>query len=291
MTTKAASTSSLLAAGSNPALLPSASCSAPEPIRSTGGARYSLVVESDAAHREVAQRLRYRVFANEPGFTITDDGTGRDHDRFDEYCDHLLVRDNLSDEFVGCYRMLPPHKVIGAGGYYSATEFDLAGLDPTGQRIVEMGRACVLPEHRNGSVLSLMWAGILHYIEITGYDWVMGCVSVPMQLTPEDQPGVNVRGVRDLLLARHAIEDSRFVQPYRPVVVDGRTLDEIEPPARTKVPPLLNGYLRLGAQICGEPAHDPEFGVADFVALLGFATVNTRYLDRLRSAAATFDAR
>ncbi|SUA78817.1 N-acyl amino acid synthase, PEP-CTERM/exosortase system-associated [Nocardia otitidiscaviarum] len=282
MTTKAAST---------PALLSAAPCSTPEPIRSPGRARYSLVVESDAAHREVAQRLRYRVFADEPGFTIADDGTGRDHDRFDEHCDHLLVRDNHTDEFVGCYRMLPPHKVSAAGGYYTATEFDLTGLDPEGQRIVEMGRACVMPEHRNGSVLSLMWAGILHYIEITGYDWVMGCVSVPMRLAPEDEPGVNVRGVRDMLLARHAVTPERFVHPYRPVEVDGRTLDELEPPARAKVPPLLNGYLRLGAQICGEPAHDPDFGVADFVALLGFATVNTRYLDRLRSAAATFDAR
>ncbi|WP_280318716.1 GNAT family N-acetyltransferase [Nocardia wallacei] len=253
--------------------------------------RYSLVVSSDAEHRRAAQRLRYRVFAAEPGFHIPENADGLDADRFDEHCDHLLVRDDRTDEFVGCYRMLPPHQVAAAGGYYTATEFDLAAMDPEGRRIVEMGRACVVPEHRNGSTLTLMWAGILHYIQLTGYDWVMGCVSVPMQDGPGDPAGVNVRGVRDLLLRKHGGDPARRVRPYRPVVVDGRPLDELAAPARPKLPPLLRGYLRLGAEICGEPAHDPDFGVADFVALLGLETINRRYLDRLQSAANTFDER
>ncbi|WP_028476401.1 GNAT family N-acetyltransferase [Nocardia sp. CNY236] len=252
-------------------------------------ARYSLVVSSDAEHRIAAQRLRYRVFAGEPGFRIPDNGTGLDADRFDSHCDHLLVRDDASGEFVGCYRMLPPEKTAAAGGYYTATEFDLTHMDPQGMRIVEMGRACVAPAHRNGSVLTLMWAGILHYIQLTGYEWVMGCVSVPMQDTPADPPGVNVRGVRDMLLGRHACAPERQAHPYCPVVVDGKTLDDLPPPRRPKLPPLVRGYLRLGATICGEPAHDPDFAVADFVALLGLDTIDTRYLDRLRNAAATFD--
>ncbi|MBL1079262.1 GNAT family N-acetyltransferase [Nocardia sp. 2] len=286
----AASNSSLLAAGSNPALLPQ-SYATPAPVHTSGRSQYSLVVSSDAEHREAAQRLRYQVFANEPGFDIPVNENGVDADRFDDHCDHLLVRDDLTDQFVGCYRMLPPDKVNAAGGYYTATEFDLTALDPAGHRIVEMGRACVVPEHRNGSTLTLMWAGILHYIQLTGYEWVMGCCSVPMRLTPQDEPGVNVRGVRDLLLGKHALDADRHVRPYRPVQVDGRTLDDMVPPARPKLPPLLNGYLRLGAQIAGEPAHDPDFGVADFVALLGLETINTRYLERLQGAAATFDAR
>ncbi|WP_280492891.1 GNAT family N-acetyltransferase [Nocardia asiatica] len=252
-------------------------------------ARYSLVVSSDRDHRVAAQRLRYNVFANEPGFQIPDDGTGLDADHFDEHCDHMLVRDDATGEFVGCYRMLPPDRAAAAGGYYTATEFDLTQLDPEGMRIVEMGRACVVPDHRNGSVLTLMWAGILHYIQLTGYEWVMGCVSVPMQDTPADAPGVNVRGVRDLLLGRHASDPERRVHPYNPVVVEGKTLDELTPPSRPKLPPLVRGYLRLGAEICGEPAHDPAFAVADFVVLLGLDTINTRYLDRLQEAAATLD--
>lgn len=253
--------------------------------------RYSLVVSSDSDHRMAAQRLRYRVFAGEPGFDIPFSAEGRDADRFDDHCDHLLVRDETTGEFAGCYRMLPPDRVRAAGGYYTATEFDLSAMDPERRRIVEMGRACVVPEHRNGSVLTLMWAGILHYIQLTGYDWVMGCVSVPMRATPAEAPGVNVAAVRNLLLDRHAADPAYRVRPHRPVAVDGRGLDELAGTARPAPPPLLRGYLRLGAEICGEPAHDPDFGVADFVALLGLETINTRYLDRLQSAAGAMDGR
>jgi putative hemolysin len=76
------------------------------------------------------------------------------------------------------------------------------------------------------------------------------------------------------------------VRPYRPVQLEGRPLDSIDPPARTTIAALMRGYLRLGAQICGEPAHDPQFGVGDFLALLDKRRVDLRFLTRLRSAAA-----
>lgn len=261
------------------------------PLSAAGGAseKYSLVLSDDLDHRVAAQRLRYDVFASEPGFAIPRAHDGRDADRFDDYCDHLLVRDNSTDTFVGCYRMLPPDAAIEAGGYYTATEFDLRALDPAASRVVEMGRAVVHPDHRSGSVLGLMWAGILHYLEVTGFEWVMGCVSVPMQSAPGEPIGANVRGVRDQLLSRHGSAPDRRAVPYNPVVVDGVGLADITAPARITMPPLLRGYLRLGAHICGEPAHDPDFGVADFVAVLGLHEANTRYLDRLRSAAMTYE--
>ncbi len=289
MATKAVSDPALL----SPESAPAAASSAPVHGAAAGDGRpqYSLVVSSDAEHRIAAQRLRYQVFAGEPGFRIPERADGLDADSFDDHCDHLLVRDELTDQFVGCYRMLPPHKVAAAGGYYTATEFDLSAMDPEGQRVVEMGRACVVPDHRNGSVVTLMWAGILHYIQLTGYDWVMGCASVPMQDAPGDPVGANVRGVRDLVLAKHGGDPARWARPLNPVVVDGRTLDELEPPARPKLPPLLRGYLRLGADICGQPAHDPDFAVADFVVLLGLDTINRRYLERLQSAASVMDGR
>jgi putative hemolysin len=111
-----------------------------------------------------------------------------------------------------------------------------------------------------------------------------------MQEHPDAVAGSNVRGVRDLLLRKHANDPAARAVPRNPVFVDGRSLDEIEPPARPSLPPLLRGYLRLGAKVCGEPAHDPEFGVADFVALQGLHGANERYLERLRSASATLEA-
>lgn len=254
-----------------------------EPV--LAGPRYTLVVSNDPEDRRAAQRLRRNVFASEPGFRVPDSGDGLDVDRFDEFCDHILVHDRLTGDLVGCYRMLPPEAAREAGGYYTATEFDLAALDPHGRRVVEMGRACVDPAHRSGSVLTLMWAGILHYLELAGYNDVFGCVSVPMRTHPGEREGANVRSVRDLLLGRHAVDPERRVRPLNPVVVEGRSLDDLDPLPRASLPPLLRGYLRLGARICGEPAHDPEFGVADFVAVLGLDGADTRYLERLRAAA------
>ncbi len=91
--------------------------------------RYTLLLSADPELIEAAQRLRHDVFTSEPGFTLTGAADGRDADRFDELCDHLLVREDRTGELVGCYRMLPPPGAIAAGGLYTATEFDVRGLD------------------------------------------------------------------------------------------------------------------------------------------------------------------
>ncbi len=246
--------------------------------------RYTLLVSTDTGLIEQAQRLRYQVFTSEPGFTLPGATDGRDADRFDEYCDHLLVRDDDTGELVGCYRMLPPAGAISAEGLYTATEFDISSLDPLRPSLVEMGRAVVREDHRNGAVVLLMWAGILAYLDRCGYDYVTGCVSVPLQSERDDIPGSCVRGVRDFVLRRHP--SPYRVRPHRPVVLDGKPLDEIEAPARVAIPPLMRGYLRLGTRVCGEPAHDPDFGVADFMILLDKRQADIRYLARLRSVAA-----
>ncbi|MCV6981683.1 GNAT family N-acetyltransferase [Mycolicibacterium pulveris] len=245
--------------------------------------RYTLLLSTDDALIEAAQRLRHDVFSTEPGFALT---TATDADRFDEFCDHLLVRDDASGELVGCYRMLPPAGAIAAKGLYTATEFDVRALDPLRPHLVEMGRAAVRAEHRNGGVVLLMWAGILAYLDRCGYDYVTGCVSVPIYDADDPVPGRSVRGVRDLVRRRHAAPARYTVYPHRPVIVDGRRLDDIDPPERVKAPALMRGYLRLGAQVCGDPAHDPDFGVADFPALLDKRRADTHYLRRLRSVQA-----
>ncbi|AKS35069.1 GNAT family N-acetyltransferase [Mycolicibacterium goodii] len=250
----------------------------------SGAPRYTLLLSTDPDLIDAAQRLRHDVFTSEPGFALTGSADGRDADRFDEYCDHLLVRDDRTDELVGCYRMLPPPGAIAAGGLYTATEFEVSALDDLRPSLVEMGRAVVRADHRNGAVVLLMWAGILAYLDHAGYDHVTGCVSVPVAGDPDEAPGSQIRGVRDFVRRRHAAPYT--VHPYRPVVIDGRTLDDIDPPARVTVPALMRGYLRLGAEVCGEPAHDPVFGVGDFPALLDKRQADVRYLKRLRSVSA-----
>ena len=260
---------------------------ADQPTSTADTPRYTLLLSTDSQLIERAQRLRYHVFTSEPGFALAAEPDERDADRFDEFCDHLLVREDRSGEVVGCYRMLPPPGAIAAGGLYSATEFDVTELDPLRPSLVEMGRAVVREDHRNGGVVLLMWAGILAYLDRCGYDYVTGCVSVPLQGEPGETPGAQIRGVRDFVRRRHASEYT--LRPYRPVRIDGKDLDEIAAPPRVTVPPLMRGYLRLGAEVCGDPAHDPDFGVGDFPALLDKRKADVRYLHRLRSVSQAAD--
>lgn len=257
----------------------------------SGGPHYSLLLSTDPGMIEAAQRLRYDVFTSTPGFELpAADGARIDVDRFDEFCDHLLVRDDDTGELVGCYRMLAPAGAIAAGGLYTETEFDLRAFDTLRPALVEMGRAVVRDGHRNGGVVLLMWAGILAYLDRYGYDYVTGCVSVPIgDESDGETPGSQLRGVRDFVLSRNAAPPEYRVRPYRPVRVGGRALDDIPAPPRPAVPPLMRGYLRLGAQVCGEPAHDPDFGVGDFCVLLDKRRADTRYLKRLRSVSAAAD--
>ncbi|MCP2195031.1 putative hemolysin [Williamsia deligens] len=250
------------------------------------GPRYSLHLTTRPEDVEAAQRLRHTVFSREPGFGTAMVGTvdGRDADRFDDHCDHLLVRDDHADgAVVGCARVLTPDAAIAAGGLYGAGEFDLLELAPIAAETVEMGRACVLEGHRSGSVMALMWSGTLRYLDETGHRYVVGCTSVPVDPVDGTAPGAVIRGTRDLVRDRHRAAWQVF--PHRPVVIEGRRLDEIDPPPRLTLTPLMSGYLRIGARVCGEPAHDPDFGVGDFLTVLDKETADRRYLERLRGLA------
>ncbi|MEU4803610.1 GNAT family N-acyltransferase [Actinosynnema sp. NPDC023587] len=237
--------------------------------RTAGDApRYSLLVARDSAEVVAAQRLRHRVFAGEMGAILHSPVADHDVDPFDEHCDHLVVRDDRTGEIVGTYRMLPPERAAAAGGLYSDTEFDLSRLAALRPGVVETGRSCVHPDHRNGAVVSLVWAGIARYMLLSGHSWLVGCASVPLH-----DGGSYAAGVWDQVRAKHYAAEEHRVTPLRPWDVDA-----VARPAKAVLPPLLKGYLRLGARVCGPPALDGDFGVADLFVLLGMEHVDQRYL-------------
>jgi putative hemolysin len=229
---------------------------------------YSLLVARDSAEVLAAQRLRHEVFAGEMGATLHTSVPGLDVDDFDEHCDHLVVRDDRDGQIVGTYRMLPPERAAEAGGLYSETEFDLSALDPIRPAVVETGRSCVHPDHRNGAVVSLVWAGIARYMLLSGHSWLVGCASVPLA-----DGGSFAAGVWDQVHAKHYAPEEYRVHPCNPWDVDA-----VQRPAKAALPPLLKGYLRLGAWVCGRPALDADFGVADLFILLSMERVDQRYL-------------
>jgi putative hemolysin len=222
--------------------------------------RYTVGLAKSAADVRAAQRLRHEVFAEEMGARLDSPVSGLDVDRFDAYCDHLLVREG--DTVVGTYRLLPPGR---ADRLYSDTEFDLGALAGIRGNLVEVGRTCVHPGHRGGAVVGLMWAGIARYMVTGGFNWLAECCSVSL-----DDGGVVAAGVVD----RVPLGPEQYrVKPRTPWRDAG-----VPRPDRFVLPSLLRGYVRLGSWICGAPAHDPDFGTADFFVLLSLATVDTRYL-------------
>lgn len=234
----------------------------------TDAPHYSFLVAREPAEIQAAQRLRYRIFAEEMGATLHTSVPGLDVDYFDEYCDHLVVREDATGEIVGTYRMLSPDRAAEAGKLYSETEFDLSAIAPLRGALVETGRSCVHPDHRSGAVVSLVWAGIGRYMLLSGSRYLAGCASVPLA-----DGGSFANGVWNVVHAKHYAPEEYRVQPLIPW-----EHGQAEPPARPIMPPLLKGYLRLGAWVCGPPALDADFGVADLFVLLDLNRVDERYL-------------
>jgi putative hemolysin len=224
-----------------------------------------------------AQQLRHRVFVQEMGARpAVPPGTppGLDADRFDAYCQHLIVRtaetDDMPSRVVGTYRVLTPSGAADAGGLYSEGEFDLAPLAALRSRMVELGRSCIDPDYRHGGVILLLWSRLAAMMQRNGLRWMIGCASVPMR----DGGHVAASLWEGLRQGRMAPAEWQ-VRPHLPLPVDQLRNDlKVEPPA------LIKGYLRCGAQLLGAPAWDPDFGTADLPLMLDLDTLSPAYRKR-----------
>jgi putative hemolysin len=218
-----------------------------------------------------AQRLRFNVFAGEMGARLETRLPGHDIDLFDDYCEHLLVRDVASGEVVGTYRVLTPAQAKRAGSTYSDTEFDLVRLRGLRERMVELGRSCVHPDHRHGGVIMALWGALAEFMVRNQLDTMIGCASIPM-LHNGVVSGDLAASIWQQLRQTHLAPIEYHVLPRLPLPVD--ELDgqlQVEPPA------LIKGYLRLGARILGAPAWDPDFNTADLPMMMRIADLPARY--------------
>ncbi len=235
----------------------------------TAGRHKLYVALANNAHEvRAAQRLRYRVFVEEMGARLECEQPGIESDRYDPFCRHLLVRDSETQEVVGCYRILTNTQAIKAGGYYSQQEFDLGRILSLPGRIMEVGRTCVHPDYRTGAVISLLWAGLARFMMLNKFDYLMGCASIPLG------PGLDqAAAIWRALSAKHLTPPEWRVYPKK--TLPG--LDHLDAPAATEIPPLIKGYMRLGAEIGGAPYWDEQFNVADLFIVLKVQRLNQRY--------------
>lgn len=236
--------------------------------------RLVVSLAESLAERREAQRLRFRVFAGEMDAQLPTLEYGIDCDEYDAHCDHLLARDAETGEVVGTYRVLPAERATALGGFYSGKEFDLGRIERL-PGLVEIGRACIHPDYRHGGVIALLLAGLTRHVLSRGYEHVIGCASFPVADDLEIPGRVYTR-----LWTDHASPQDLRAVPYVPLLVPDAPYDP-----HTYLPPLIKGYVRLGAWVCGPPAWDASFGTADFLMMLSVARLDQRYVRRFLRAA------
>jgi len=241
----------------------------PAEVRPAAGIAVAWARHQDEVRE--AQRLRYAIFAGEMGANLPCREPGHDIDLFDDFCEHLLVRDLATQEVIGTYRVLTPAQAKRVGSTYSDTEFDLTRLRHLRSRMVELGRSCVHADHRHGGVIMALWSALGDFMVRNQLDTMIGCASIPMVHNGVMSSDAAV-SIWHQLRQTHLAPIEHHVLPRLPLPVDrAPSLAPVEPPA------LIKGYLRLGAKILGAPAWDPDFNSADLPMMMRIAELPARY--------------
>ena len=243
---------------------------------------------------DAAQAVRYEVFAREMGATLTPESVrrGRDIDIYDEFCDHLLVLDrsmpgDSEEQIVGTYRILRQDVARANTGFYSTSEFavsDMLARHPE-KRFMELGRSCVLPQYRTRRTVELLWQGNWAYALEHGMDVMFGCASIP-GVRPEAM-ALPLSFLFHNCLAAGEWSVSALPELFQNMdlmpkeAVDTRS-------AVNALPPLLKGYLRLGAVIGDGAVVDYAFGTTDVMVVLPISRISDRYLNYYKADASRF---
>lgn len=215
-------------------------------------------------------RLRYEVFHKE--YRNKKFPFGFDKDRFDQWADHLMIIDKRNQKVVGTYRMISSHI---SSDFYSATEFDLEPIRDIKGGMVELSRACIHRDYRNGVIVSLLWRGICEYVNAVGARWLFGLGSVKTldpnavavivkQLSIEGNvdPNLTVQTVE-----KHTIPDFQLL--VDDAVVSGDT--------DVQLPALVRSYINAGAKIAPNVAIDQDFNCIDLFVFLDLRKMSTLF--------------
>lgn len=258
------------------------------PVLAVSGALEVRLAETDL-EVEQAQRLRYTVFYEEmsaiPSPQMRE--SGRDFDKFDDVCDHLLVVDrDAHDEdgqplVVGTYRLTREKDAAKVGGFYTSSEFDLSAMlsgMPRDTKYLELGRSCILKSYRaRPGTMQLLWKGLMAYVARFDIDMMFGCASLP---------GTNVEEMA-LPLAYlhhfHPMPAQLQVRARPELFVDMNRMpkEAIEPrEAIRSLPAILKGYVRAGCGIGDGAVVDRQFGTTDVFIYFPVSGLDARYKSR-----------
>lgn len=241
-----------------------------------------------AAEIEAAQRLRFDIFYREMNAKASPEmeASGRDFDDYDPICQHLLVVDTAQDQVIATYRLMREDAAERSPkGFYTAGEYDISAMLKArkGQRLLELGRSCVLKAYRTGPTMQLLWRGLLVYLIKHDIDLMFGCASLP-----GTDPKALALELSYLYHFHLAPEHERVrALPERYVamnVLAKEAIDEAE--ALRALPPLVKGYVRTGAKIGDGAVIDHQFGTTDVFIYFPVASVNPRWISHLKKKTA-----
>ncbi len=235
--------------------------------------RFILKTAENGDELKKALRLRHEVYYQE--LLSKRHFLDIDMDRFDVFCDHLLVIEKSTGSCVGTYRMLSS---TYSRSFYSETEFHAKPVLALPGNKVELGRACIHRDYRQGSVISLLWKGISEYLKRVEGRWFFGCSSVKTEDLSEAACIYHFLQAKHMAPAELSVYPrSRFLpgdlKPFLSVPSKAE-IDAGEILAKKLIPPLLLGYLKAGAMVCGIPAHDRQFHCFDFLTLMDMNKLN-----------------
>lgn len=217
--------------------------------------------------------LRHEVFVQE--WQGRRAGHGLDVDLYDFNADHLMIIDKRLGEVVGTYRLLSSHFTHE---FYSACEFDIESFERVPSIKLEMGRACVRTDYRDGNTIDLLWKGLTRYIFLTKTEYLFGCASI--KSTDPVALGRAYRTLRD----QGSWTDDFQVRANWDYQFPGFSMlssESLDPTERRDlIPALLRSYLLAGAKIYGWPALDRDFACTDLLTILDWKQLNSRFQSR-----------
>lgn len=243
---------------------------------------------------DAAQAVRYRVFVEEMKAQVDPDCArrGRDIDHWDGLCDHLLVLDHgiegdTEDQIVGTYRLLRHEVAMSHGGFYSSSEFAVSDLVARhkDKRFMELGRSCVLPQYRTKRTVELLWQGCWAYALQNRIDAMFGCASFPG--TQPEEHALALSFLHHNAAARGEWAVNALPHLYREMdLMPSEAVNARR--ALFSMPPLIKGYLRLGAMIGNGAVVDQAFNTTDVLIILPIASISGRYVNYFGADAGRF---
>ena len=243
---------------------------------------------------DAAQRVRYQVFVEEMKAVLSADSMRRrrDTDAWDSICDHLLVLDrsiegDTEDQIVGTYRILRQDVAMKRGGFYSASEYEIENLIARhpDKRFMELGRSCVLPAYRTKRTVELLWQGNWAYALKHNMSAMFGCASFPG--VDPDEHALALSFLHQSVLAKDEWAVNALPELFERM--DRMTIDAGDMrKALMALPPLIKGYLRLGAMVGNGAVIDKGFNTTDVLIILPISGISDRYISHYGADAGRF---